>query len=94
MELVLSSNSYIGKSTVQQNLKIFFSIISISSAIFILALPANFAASSNSLHTKNIASPSLALEIFFILVIASIDKNLAIGPLDSPSEKTIYPKPG
>ena len=83
-----SDNSYIGKSTIQQNLYIFFSIKSNLFPNSILTPPAIFCAVSNSSAIKNIAS---LFDIFPISTNASLFSgvmNFEIPPVNSPFSST------
>ena len=82
---VVSSNSYIGKSTIQQNLKISSSIKPYSWPRRRRALPANEAASDSLAQAKKAASPSDRPRRSFMLCVFSAPSALAIGPLASPS---------
>src|SRR5512145_426334 len=88
-------NSYIGKSTIQQNLYSSLAMRSISSASLRRAVPANFAAAAAFWSaTKNTASPSPTPATARSRSSREESRNLAIGPFAPPPSKTTYPRPG
>ena len=87
---VSSSSSYIGKSTIQQNRKEFFSSRSSSSPSRLRAAPASFAAAPALRSAeKNTASPSPTPASAFRRSRRGPSRNFAIGPFAAPPSKTM-----